>query len=263
MPYDANGGGCWTSLRKDCLTPTDWSILSSQGIQPSDNPGSDYILYIPYCNSIIDSYSNITNSCVFDFAQNTFFSFLQYFNYAPALNQGLFLNGTLTGDLEVTAEGPADLYYLYNAGSISLSSITAAFTGLANTMTARVRVAQPRSNYSAPAQGAIFYTQTLIRVEWQWLTLPLVLVVLTLLFIITVIIQTSINGRKPLGKTLSLSLLITGVAGQVSDKFQDTSYWHMLWQDVKGLKDSQEQQKPEVQIQMKKTEEGDWRLVKL
>jgi hypothetical protein len=52
----------------------------------------------------------------------------------------------------------------------------------------------------------------------RWLTLPLFLVGLTILFCIAIMIETTIDGRNPFGKTFSLSLLFTGAAGQVEEQ---------------------------------------------
>jgi hypothetical protein len=124
---------------------------------------------------------------------------------------------------------------------------------------------------SLPAQGQIYFTRTQIRVEWQWLSLPLLLVILTLLFMGTVMINTNINGRKPLGDAFSLALLYITVTGNgESGKFPNLrpeGFLQRLWQRLLG-KGRRKQQGvgretvEEVKIQMRKIGDGSWRVVK-
>jgi hypothetical protein len=268
IPLPSDGyATCWTSLRKDCLTPTDWTTLSSQGIHPSDYNSSDYILY---CNST-DNLADITNACVFSLAFEAYNAFQYFFTFTASFNEGQFLAGNFVGDSQSTVVGPTDLYYLYDAGLMTFANATAAYAGIANAMTARIRIGTVGSNYSAPAQGAIYYTQTLIRVEWKWLALPLLLVALTLLFVVAVMVQTSINGREPLGEEFVLRLLFAGVAGEAGERPLDMGNGKSFWQSLmgfRGWKGRREQRAgaqevEEVQIQMKTNEDGRWRLLKL
>ena len=217
---------CWTSLRKDCLNQHDWTILNSLGINDTTYANAEYI---PYC----DPEWNITglsNECVYQFLEASFFPFLTFF--------GTFMNGTMAGEQPNAVTGPADLTFLYNYGAMTVASVNATFASVAKTISARMRVAGD-SSYSAPAQGEILQTLTLIRVAWAWLALPVALVALTLVFMVAVIVQTFVNGRRPIGKTFSLGLLLTGVAGTVSDQFADLKYLHEAAVDLGGVKDAQ------------------------
>ena len=57
----------------------------------------------------------------------------------------------------------------------------------------------------------------------------------------------------------------------MSDQFADTKYLHMAAQDVLGIRGEEKKQREEkarkeaevVQIQMRMTEDGGWRLMKL
>jgi hypothetical protein len=219
---------CWTSLRKDCLNQHDWTILNSQGINATTDANAEYI---PYCNPDWDI-TVLSNECVYQFLEASFFSFQTFF--------GTFMNGTMAGGQPNAVTGPADLTFLYNYGAVNVSSVNATFASVAQTISARMRVAGD-ANYSAPAQGEILQTLTLIRVDWAWLALPVALVALTLVFMVAVIIQTFVNGRRPIGKVFSLGLLLTGVAGTVSDQIGDLKYAHEAVDDLGGVKDSQSQ----------------------
>jgi hypothetical protein len=241
---------CWTSLRKDCLSKHDWTILNGQGINATTYANEDYI---PYCNDDYD-FSVLSNECVYVFAESTFFSFNTFFS-AP------WLNGTLHGELPTMVEGPGDLTFLYTYGAVTVDSVNATWASVAKTISARMRDAGA-AGYSTVAQGQILETLTLIRIDWAWLALPVVLVVLTLIFMVSVIIQTFVNSRRPIGKTFSVGLLLTGVAGTVSDQFSDLKYLHEAAVDLGAMKDSQAQivaATTEVKIQIK----GDGPIKKL
>ncbi|CAM6002614.1 unnamed protein product [Sphagnum balticum] len=233
IPYTYNSSStyqsaCWTNLRKDCLNPHDWEILNSQGINATTYANAEYI---PYCNSDIGTLNNegFSSECVYEFYEESYFPFLQFFKG--------FMVGNVSGQQQNGVTGPPDLNFLYNYGAITVDTVNATFASMASTMSARMRVAG-NATYSAPAQGEILETLTLIRVAWAWLALPVALVALTLIFMVAVIIQTFINGRRPIGKTFSLGLLLTGVAGTVGDEFADLKYLHEAITDLSGVKDA-------------------------
>ncbi|KAE9370897.1 hypothetical protein N431DRAFT_546615 [Stipitochalara longipes BDJ] len=225
---DENNTVCWTSLRKDCLSKHDWTILNGQGINATTYVNAEYI---PYCNQD-SNFTVLSNECVYSFYTASYFPFSTFFE--------TFLNGSLYGDNPNEVTGPADLTFLYNYGNMSVASVNETFASVAKTISARMRVAG-NANYSAPAQGEILQTLTLIRVDWPWLALPVALVALTLVFMVAVIVQTFVNGRRPIGKTFSLGLLLTGVAGTVSDEFADLKYLHEAAVDLGGIKETQSQ----------------------
>ena len=99
-------GDCFTTLRKDCLTPTDWKFLSNPNISitAASFPDSDYI---PFCN--FTTYTdNITESCVYDLGSASQFSLNAFFRIPSP--SSLFLQGNVTGLNPAQALGPNDLY---------------------------------------------------------------------------------------------------------------------------------------------------------
>jgi hypothetical protein len=134
-----------------------------------------------------------------------------------------------------------------------------------------------QGNASLPTQGQIYFTQTLIRIEWRWLSLPLLLVFLSLLFIGTVMIRTSVNGRKPLGDAFSLALLYTAVTGRGESEdlpdLRPEGVWGRLWWRGlglvglgkgrgKGQGEGGRETVKDVQIRMLTIDDGSWRLVR-
>ncbi|KAE9365152.1 hypothetical protein N431DRAFT_563141 [Stipitochalara longipes BDJ] len=267
VPYNETvGPECWTALRKDCLNTTDWALLATQGVYPTDAPGADYL---PYC---ADNYVNITGSCVYDFDFISDNAYRYFFDYALDFNKGRFLDGSLVGDSANEAIGPDDIIYLYDSGYANFSRINETWQSIAGTMSANIRAMNETSfgsTWGVPAQGAVLYTQTLIGVDWRWLILPLFLVALTLLFFIAVIIQTNVNGRHPFGKTFSLSLLFTGVAGQVEEQIPGLPDGLFKEKKEEGKGEAEGEQniaeetkveEKKVLIQMTRTEDGAWKL---
>ncbi|MCJ1377577.1 hypothetical protein MMC17_000672 [Xylographa soralifera] len=257
LPISTEHNECWTSLRKSSLMPSDWTILSNHGIHASDYPDAEFI---DYC--FIDG-TNITKSCVYDFSENSFDGLLYFFEGGGVINNA-FLNGTLQGDTPTSLLGPLDLVYLYNVGEATVASINDTFASMAQTMSSHIRVAG-RPDYSTPAYGQIMVIQTLIRVQWSWLALPCSLVLLTVLVLLATIIQTGTKGRKPLGKTFSLALLLRGVAGDESDQVTDTRHIHNAGEDFHDLRESHEAIKKsadETKVRMIETKLG-YRLVKV
>lgn len=117
---------------------------------------------------------------------------------------------------------------------------------------------------SSPARGLNHLALTVIAVEWACLTLPIALVALTLVSFCVSIIDTSLGDRGRYQETSSTILLLTGVAGEVSDQFQDLRYLQEVEKDGKSIDsmtvaDSAKQSR----VQMKQMGQGLWRLVKV
>ncbi|KAE9376115.1 hypothetical protein N431DRAFT_464171 [Stipitochalara longipes BDJ] len=261
---------CYTNYRKDCLSSADWAILDKVGVTPTNNTGSDYVLYCD--EETWASYLNITPACIYDF------ELLSLTSMDYLFNDFLFLSGSLTGEAPTEAVGPTDIYFLYNGGAVNFSRINSTFASMEKTMTAYVRVSG-LDNYSRPAQGVVFYKQTLIRVQWLWLILPLVLVALTLLFMVLVMVLMNMKGRRPLGDAFSLGLLLKGIGGDVLDQLQggddekeeagEEAGGEGAGGEEAGRKASNEEQEivdsdmDKMQVQMVKADEGGWKLAKV
>jgi hypothetical protein len=101
------GVDCFTAVRKDCLTPTDWTFLSNPNISltSSSYPNSDYI---PFCN-FTEYTANITAACIYDLGPSSQFSLQYFFTDTGGFNTGLFLSGNLYGEGPAEAVGPNDL----------------------------------------------------------------------------------------------------------------------------------------------------------
>jgi len=252
---------CYGGFRRDCLSSADWAVLAGLGIMPTTNSEADYIGYCFDGNYDI----GINPACIYDFSFISVSS-LQYLFTDFTFDGGPLLSGNLTGEQSYTALGPPELNYLYNGGALNYSTVAATFGSMAQTMTALVRTTP---DLGTPAQGAVFYTQTLIRVQWAWLTLPLCLVAMTLLFMVVVMVLVSRKGRRPRGDLFSLNLLFKGVA-------EDTAHGHQVSGDEpkkmregtngkesRGEQEITESNVKKVQVQLVKVDGGGWKLERL
>ena len=121
--------------------------------------------------------------------------------------------------------GDAWLLRLYAGGEADLTSVNNFMQGLANAMTAIMRQRGDASN-SVPATGTMLASTTCIRVHWQWLTLPIALLTLTIVFFFAVVLQSqqytrrSANqeGRKA-WKSSSLPLLWCGLDDETRRRY--------------------------------------------
>ncbi len=166
---------------------------------------------------------------------------------------------TMTGALSTVAFGPADLYYLYDTGNLNLASLNSTFSSIAAALSALVRL-NGSIGYSTPANGTIYFQQTIISVQWEWLIFPLALIFLTILFAFAVMIQTSTNGRKLFGKPSSLLFLLYGVAGQVAYEYNaDSAERSDEGQEIVGMGKSED----DVMLQMKEAGRRIPRLTKV
>ena len=71
--------------------------------------------------------------------------------------------------------------------------------------------------------GQAFFTEKYVTVRWGWLAFPLLLLVLTLLFLVSTIIKTSKDDN--IWKSSSLPTLIYSLPKEAQGKFSDSSTW--------------------------------------
>lgn len=177
------------------------------------------------------------SSCTYDFA------------YAPSSGFRYSLNRVFFGTIDQPKSafirqrisgltiGDAWMLSLYANGQANLTSAARYMEGLAISMTAAIRNGGDPSN-SAPARGTVLASQTCVGVEWAWLALPAALLFLTLVFLVTTVVQsrrytsttTAEGGRKP-WKSSSLPLLWNGMRDETRARYE-------RFDDVKEMKES-------------------------
>lgn len=133
---------------------------------------------------------------------------------------------TIPRGLSSQTIGDAWMLSLYANGQANLTSAAAYMEGLAISITAAIRESGDSSN-SAPARGTVFGSQTCVGVEWAWIALPAVLLFLTLVFLMTTVVQSrrytttgaAEDGRKP-WKSSSLPLLWNGMPDETRARYE-------------------------------------------
>ena len=136
---------------------------------------------------------------------------------------------------------------LFLNGTATLASANAYVEGLANAMTSIVRQNgdTPSTEY---AHGTVYGSQTCIRVQWAWLSLPSALIVLAVTFLMATILGT--RTWQLIWKSSALALLFHGL-----DARNREQYGAMV--DLPAMEDAAE----EMQAKLTRPESG-WRFDK-
>ncbi|KAF7531264.1 hypothetical protein G7054_g9030 [Neopestalotiopsis clavispora] len=136
---------------------------------------------------------------------------------------GSYLAGTLSGvggkgyDSETFAlsqfKGEYIIDGLYNSGRIDMARIDGAMANISESLTQYLRT-RGNGNYSADALGQVRHYATCIEVQWEWLALPGLLALLTLVLLLFVIISADVS-RQPIWKGSPLVWILRGYNEQV------------------------------------------------
>ena len=104
---------------------------------------------------------------------------------------------------------------LYKNGTADLSTVAKYMDDLTSSMNAVIRQRNPNVSTSS-VYGTAYSTETCIRVQWAWLTLPASLLVLTIFFLVA----TAIHSRRwhKTWKSSSLALIFHGFRDTTRDK---------------------------------------------
>ncbi|CAA9956483.1 DUF3176 domain containing protein [Pyrenophora teres f. maculata] len=102
------------------------------------------------------------------------------------------------------------------------NNVTQHMERLATALTNVVRSASSRQN----VDGLAFSKETFITVRWAWLTFPLLLLVLSLVFLIATIIKTSKDNEIGLFKNSAMPTLIYSLPKETQGQFPSSSTWN-------------------------------------
>ena len=159
----------------------------------------------------------------------------QYLIYTPTqMSLGLFMasffNGTVTaqpGGYVYVTNGPVQLNRFFNVARMSFDSVSAIFSNISDSMTAYIRQSDNTAGktgigvlddgLAVPAPGNVFQTETCISVRWGYITFPIALVLLTTIFFIAVILETSHHYEAHAWKSSALALLFHGLDPETRD----------------------------------------------
>jgi len=129
------------------------------------------------------------------------------------------------------SSGPAWIRYLDFNPWLAPNNVTTHMERLAKAMTNVIR--------STPGQdkvaGAAYSSETYISVEWAWLTFPLILLVLSFVFLVSTIIKTSKDTGTGVWKTSTMPTLIYSLPKETQAQFTKSSTWNGT-QDTKKVR---------------------------
>lgn len=108
-------------------------------------------------------------------------------------------------------DGPEVLQSIYNHGRVDLERIQSVFENISESLTTFIRT-HGTSSYSEPVRGQVQHYAICLDIQWPWITLPAVLAVLTILFLVLVVESTG-RHETPLWKASLLPWILGGRLG--------------------------------------------------
>ncbi|SLM34292.1 hypothetical protein LPUS_03036 [Lasallia pustulata] len=157
----------------------------------------------------------------------------QYLIYEPTrmsldYYMASFLNGSVTvnpdRNYDYDTNGPVQINRFCNLGRMSIDSVSAIFSNISDSMTAYIRQSNSSDGHTlfnddqaAPAPGHVWQTETCIEVRWGYLAFPIALVLLTMIFLVAVIMETSHHQEADAWKSSALALLFHGLDPRTRD----------------------------------------------
>ena len=157
-------------------------------------------------------------ACIFTFGSDSTISL--YIALGTIFSPGM--GGTYL-EIDTAAAWPAAaadswIAPLWASGSANLSTVARTMESFTHSLNAVIRAEGDGLNTNVPARGVVLGNQTCVGVEWPWFALPCVLMFLTIVFLITTMVQShrhirrggAEEGRRP-WKSSTLPLLWCGL----------------------------------------------------
>ena len=218
------------SVNVACLTPETRQDLINIGYSITDT--TEWVAY--YGSGVLGNTTAVAPVFNASVPNVTVPGECQYLIYEPTqMSLGLymssFFNGSVTADPELTYDyytnGPVQINRFYNVAQMSFDSVSAIFSNISDSMTAYIRQSHTTSmgstvlndDQAAPAPGHVFQTETCIEVRWGYLAFPIALVLLTMIFLVAVIMETSRHHEADAWKSSALALLFHGLDPRTRD----------------------------------------------
>lgn len=104
--------------------------------------------------------------------------------------------------------GPELLQDIYDYGRVDFERVRSAFKNISDSITTYLRT-HGNASHSEPARGQVQHYATCLGIQWPWITLPAVLAVLTILFLVLVVESTG-RLETPVWKASLLPWILGG-----------------------------------------------------
>lgn len=222
-----------TVLDLDCVPDSTKKALTAFGyILPTDTQ------WLPFNQSTNDTVPNpvlkapdgdveISGDCVYQIGHINMMSIDTF--------MAGFLNGTVTsGSYAYDFQGPMQLQAIFQEGNFTFPYIEGVWRNMSDSITGYMRE-HGKANFSKPARGIAWQSQTCVRIHWWFLAYPAFLVILAILFMGMMLAETR---RRDVSrndwKSSTLALLFHGLDRQTVAVSQATARTTSL-EDMKSL----------------------------
>jgi hypothetical protein len=201
--------GCLSSSERDALTQdganftgASWITNATQITSYSDDTECWYEFVAHYTNV------TISGDCIYGY------------DLVALQSLEAALNGWLTGSLSYSEnglpDGPAQLQTLYNGGNLTFDRLNETWHNISDSITKYMRELEAPndaggSSYRTPAIGEVHFTQSCIQPQWAFITYPIVIVVLSLVFFAAMLLESSFGQPRQDWKSSPLALMFHGL----------------------------------------------------
>ena len=117
--------------------------------------------------------------------------------------------------------GPFFLRNMKFSPWLAPNNVTRHVERLANSMTNVIRSSRSREMLS----GQAYSTEVYVKIRWEWLTFPIFLLLLSLVFLVSTIVKTSGDGATGVWKTSAMPTLIYSLPKGTQSQFNSSSTW--------------------------------------
>lgn len=118
-------------------------------------------------------------------------------------------------------DGPEVIQNIYDYGRVDFERIQSVFRNISDSLTTYLRT-HGNASHSEPATGQVLHYATCLGIQWPWITLPAVLAVLTILFLVLVVESTG-RFETPVWKASLLPWILDGASEVENSKLSSDS----------------------------------------
>jgi hypothetical protein len=191
---------------------------------PKEEGGGVWVEYTENVNIKRPQANPDTNSTIFDLeygANNvTASTFMNIFDdFFPATYTVDNISATPRLRYKNYPDAPSQRYLTWSPWLAS-NNITNYMERLATAMTNKVR---SLTTSNQMLKGEAFYTEKYVQIQWEWLTFPLLLLILSLVFLASTIIKTSKDTSTGIWKTSAMPTLIYSLPKETQSQFTSSS----------------------------------------
>lgn len=147
-----------------------------------------------------------------------------------------FLDGYVMRAPETYYSTPSWLGGLYGVGgNVTLEIYSGIWAAIADSITVQMRETPDHVFNSTALQGVAWHTEACISVQWPWISFTIALVVLSAVFLLATIVQTTCYSNLQIWKSSPLAFLFSGLQDSVRDKYRNVESMDEMEEYAKSL----------------------------